>query len=259
MRSAILVFILCAAASAQTALTIENAATAAAGPVAPDSAATAFGSGLSTETAFATGLPLPTTLGGITVQVTYSTNRTAAAGLIFVSPSQINFIMPPHEDPADVAPGVAKVTVSNKTGIVAQGTVQAQGSAPGVFAAAGNGKGAAAAIAIQIRPVGGPQAAFPAFTCDAPFQNCRPEPLNVGIDTPLFLSLFGTGIRFGHKVTVTVGGQSVPVLYAGSELLFPGLDQINIPLFLTLRGAGLVDVVVTVDGQASNPVQILIQ
>jgi hypothetical protein len=254
MRSAILSLILCAAASAQTVLTIENSASAAVGPIAPESAVSAFGSGLSTGTAFAPGLPLPTTLGGVTVQVTDSTNRAIAAGLIFVSPSQINFIVP-----SGVAPGVAKVTVSNSSNLVAQGTATVQAAAPGIFAATGNGKGAAAAIAIQTHPVGGPVAEFPAFTCDAPFQNCRPEQLNVGIDTPLFLALFGTGIRGGKKVTVSVGGQTVPVLYAGSELVFPGLDQVNIPLFLTLRGAGLVDVVVTVDGQASNPVQILIQ
>jgi hypothetical protein len=254
MRSAILSLILCVAASAQTVLTIENSASAAAGPVAPDSAVSAFASGLSSETATAQGLPLPTTLANVTVEVTDSTNHTSAAGLAFVSPSQINFIVP-----SDVATGLAKVTVRNGSTFVAQGSMQVQATAPGLFAANGDGKGAAAAIAIQVTAVVGPQNVFPAFTCDAPLQNCRPKQLNVGIDTPLFLALFGTGIRGGRNVKVTVGGQSVPVLYAGPEVVFPGLDQVNIPIPLTLRGAGLVDVAVTVDGQTSNAAQVLIQ
>jgi hypothetical protein len=254
MRSAILYLILSVAAPAQTVLTIENSASAAAGPVAPDSAVSAFASGLASQTAFANGFPLPTTLAGVSVDVTDSTNHTSAAGLIFVSPSQINFVVPP-----DIAAGLTKVTVRNNSIFVAQGSMQVQAAAPGLFAAAGNGKGAAAAIAIQVADVIGPQSAFPAFTCTAPFQDCKPQPLNVGVDVPLFLALFGTGIRGGKDVKVTVGGKSAPVLYAGPQPLFPGLDQVNIPILLTLRGAGLVDVVVTVDGQSSNPVQVLIR
>jgi uncharacterized protein (TIGR03437 family) len=254
MKPLILSVLLCTAASAQIVLTLENSATAAPGPVAPGSAVSAFAAGLSTQTAFASGLPLPTVLAGVSLQVTDSANNSALAGLIFVSPEQINFVLP-----AGIATGLAKVTLTNNSAFIAQGSMQVQAVAPGLFSASATGQGAAAGIAIQITDVVGPQTAFPAFTCDAPFQNCRPVSLNVGVDTPLFLALFGTGIRGGKNVTVTVGGKSVPVLYAGSELVFPGLDQINIPILLTLRGAGLVDVVVTVDGQASNPVQILIK
>ena len=51
----------------------------------------------------------------------------------------------------------------------------------------------------------------------------------------------------------------MPVLYAGPQPTWPGLDQVNVPLSLALRGKGLVDVVVTADGAASNAVQINIQ
>jgi uncharacterized protein (TIGR03437 family) len=254
MRSVILLLLLCSAAPAQIVVTIENAARSAPGPVAPDSAVSAFASNLATETVFAPGLPLPTTLAGVTVEVTDSANNTANAPLIFVSPDQINFIIP-----SGLAPGLAKATVRRNSNFIAQGSMQLQAVAPGLFSASGDGQGPAAAIAIEVIDVVGPHKDFPTFTCDAPFQNCQAAPLNLGVDTPIFLSLFGTGIRGGKNVTVTVGGRSVPVLYAGSELVFPGLDQVNIPIPLTLRGAGLVDVVVTVDGQASNAVQILIR
>jgi hypothetical protein len=254
MKSALLSLLLCTAAPAQIVLTIENAARAAPGPVAPNSAVSAFAADLTTDTSFAQGLPLPTNLAGVSVQISDSASNTTDAPLIFVSPEQINFVVP-----TGVAPGLAKATVMRNGAFIAQGSMQVQTAAPGLFSADASGKGAAAAIAIQVTDVVGPQHSFPAFTCDAPFQNCKPTPLNVGVDSPLFLALFGTGIRGGKNVTVTVGGKPVPVLYAGSELVFPGLDQVNIPILLTLRGAGLVDVVVTVDGQASNPVQIMIQ
>ena len=104
MKSAILSLLLCSVAPAQVALTLQNAASDAVGPVAPDSAVSAFALGLTTQTTFATTLPLPTTLGGVSVQVTDSLNTARPALLIFVSPSQINFIVP-----TGVATGMATV------------------------------------------------------------------------------------------------------------------------------------------------------
>jgi uncharacterized protein (TIGR03437 family) len=52
---------------------------------------------------------------------------------------------------------------------------------------------------------------------------------------------------------------SVPVLYAGSQPSYAGLDQVNVSLSLSLRGSGESNVVLTVDGQTSNTVTINIQ
>jgi uncharacterized protein (TIGR03437 family) len=60
-------------------------------------------------------------------------------------------------------------------------------------------------------------------------------------------------------VSVTIGGVAVPVFYAGAQGTYPGLDQVNIVLPLQLRGKGEVDLILTVDGQAANPVRIAIQ
>jgi uncharacterized protein (TIGR03437 family) len=57
-------------------------------------------------------------------------------------------------------------------------------------------------------------------------------------------------------VKVTIGIVDVAPLYAGPQPMFPGLDQINVPLPLTLRGAGEVNVTVTIDVMMSNPVKI---
>lgn len=71
------------------------------------------------------------------------------------------------------------------------------------------------------------------------------------------LELFGTGIR-GHSGTVAskIGSETLPVAYAGPQGVYVGLDQVNILLPKSLRGAGNVTVQLTVDGQAANPVML---
>ena len=87
-------------------------------------------------------------------------------------------------------------------------------------------------------------------------------PIALGVDTPVYISLYGTGIRGRSSladVGVTIGSVSAPVLYAGPQGTYPGLDQVNIALPLSLRGAGVVDVTLTVSGQSSNTVQIAVE
>jgi len=51
----------------------------------------------------------------------------------------------------------------------------------------------------------------------------------------------------------------VTAAYAGAQGTFAGQDQINIEIPRSLRGAGIVDVVLNVDGQVTNVVKIHIQ
>jgi len=60
-------------------------------------------------------------------------------------------------------------------------------------------------------------------------------------------------------VHVAINGISVPVLYAGPQPNYAGLDQVNVGLSLSLRGAGESNVVLTVDGKSSNTVTINIK
>ena len=55
-------------------------------------------------------MPWPTVLGGVTVQVTDSGSATRIAGLLFVSPGQINF-----QIPWETTPGTA-VNVTGSRG-----------------------------------------------------------------------------------------------------------------------------------------------
>lgn len=69
----------------------------------------------------------------------------------------------------------------------------------------------------------------------------------------------GTGIRgrsLLENVKVTIGGLDAPVQYAGPQNEYPGLDQVNVAIPKALRGRGQVDLLLTVDGVAANPVRL---
>jgi uncharacterized protein (TIGR03437 family) len=51
----------------------------------------------------------------------------------------------------------------------------------------------------------------------------------------------------------------VEVVYAGAQGSFPGLDQVNLLLPATLRGAGMVTLTLTVDGAPANTVVVKIR
>jgi uncharacterized protein (TIGR03437 family) len=62
-----------------------------------------------------------------------------------------------------------------------------------------------------------------------------------------------------NNVTCTIAGQSVPVTYAGPQPQFPGLDQVDVLLPASLKGAGQVRVSITADGVVSNDVALMFQ
>jgi uncharacterized protein (TIGR03437 family) len=244
------VFLFGVAARAQVQRITIGSAASGATSIAPDSLASIYGRNLTDQTQVAKTLPLPTSLAGIGVRVTDSAGTANLASLIFASPGQVNFVVP-----AGIATGSATIQVMSGANVVGQGSVQVLPTAPGLFAV--DPSGGAAAYAVRTIAPSGPQTVFAAFQCTQ--GTCAPAPLNLGVDTPLYLELFGTGIRGSMNVTVTVNGQAVPVTYSGAQGQYPGLDQVNIGLVLNLRGSGHVPVVVTVDGQHSNAVFIQIQ
>ena len=86
-------------------------------------------------------------------------------------------------------------------------------------------------------------------------------PIDLGPpEQQVYLILYGTGIRH-HTGTVMarIGTETVAAAYAGAQGTFAGQDQINIALPKSLKGAGIVDVVLIVDGQTTNAVKIHIQ
>jgi uncharacterized protein (TIGR03437 family) len=219
-----------------------QSAAAPSGAVAPDSLASLYGANLAPGVAQASAQPLPLALGGVTLSVTDAAGVERAAPLLYVSPGQINFLVPDG-----TAPGLATLAVTGQTF-----TAAVQPVAPTLFSMNGTGSGVAAATAIRV------QAGAPALQTPVPVS----APIVLGVDTPVYVSFFGTGIRNRSSlanVAMTINGIGVPVLYAGPAPGYTGLDQVNAALVLNLRGSGESNVVLTVDGLAANTVTIDVQ
>jgi uncharacterized protein (TIGR03437 family) len=229
--------------------------------VTADALASIYGDRLATQAASASTLPWPTSLGDISVvRITDAASQVHMAALFYVSLSQINLWIPPGTapGPAIFAFPVTGLPLGQGTAALRTVPVDIQKVAPALFSADGTGAGVAAATAIRLVIATNIQSSVPVFRCDAPAA-CTATPIDVGLDAPVYLTLYGTGIRGGSLVSVVVGTTSVQPTYAGPQPQIPGLDQVNVPLPLSLRGSGLVNVTVSADGVVSNPVQINIQ
>jgi uncharacterized protein (TIGR03437 family) len=221
--------------------------------VATESIATAFGTNLAPRTESANSLPLPTILAGTSVTVVDSAGLSRLAPLFVVSPTQINYQIPPGTTTGD-----ATVKIENWNGSSSTARLQIGSIAPGVFTADASGKGFAAASILRVRSDGSQQ-----FERVVQFDSSQnrfvPIPIDLSNETDqVFLVLYGTGVRYRSSlgaVKAVIGGIDSTVLYAGAQGLV-GLDQLNIRLSRSLAGRGNVDVVLTVDGQTANTVGI---
>ncbi|MBS1786939.1 MAG: SBBP repeat-containing protein [Acidobacteria bacterium] len=225
--------------------------------LASEAIAAAYGGSLAATVQSATGVPLPTSLAGTTVKVRDAIGGELFAPLFFVSPGQVNFLLPPG-----LAPGMATVTITNGSGTSTIGAVVNDVVAPGLFAANANGQGVAAAVVLRIK-ANGVQSYEPIATFDPAQNKFVAAPIDLGPEgEQVFLLLFGTGFRNRSAlagVSLTIGGLNSEVSYAGPQGDFVGLDQINARLSRNLMGRGEMDVLLTVDGKAANIVKVNIR
>jgi uncharacterized protein (TIGR03437 family) len=225
--------------------------------LARESVGAAFGAALATTTSVAASVPLPTELAGTTVKVRDSAGVERPAPLIFVSPAQVNYQLPP-----ETAPGAATVTIVSGDGRVSAGAIRVTTIAPGLFAANANGQGVAAAVALRIK-ADGARSFEPVARFDAAQNRFVAIPIDLGPETDqLFLLLFGTGIRFRSAlpaVSVKIGGVDATVQFAGAQGDFVGLDQVNALLPRNLVGRGEVEITLIADGMTSNTVRASIR
>ena len=232
-----------------------NAASFVGGELAPNSIATLFGSNLATATQLAAGADLPEELAGTRVVVRSAAGDEYNAKLFFVSPGQINFLMPSL--PSGVVP--VQIFTTTASGQQSIADIRITDAALGLFAANGNGQGVANALALRVK-ADGTSSYEPVFRFDAAQNRFVPLPLDMSAaNETLYLVLFGTGIEGRvplNKVTAFIGEQPAPVLYAGPQGGFAGVDQLNLALPASLAGKGEVEVRVTVNGKAANTLKI---
>lgn len=216
----------------------------------------AFGSDLATRIESAISVPLPTQLAGTTVRLTDSTGAEHLAPLFYVSPTQINYLMP-----AAIAPGFVTVKITSENGATSFGLETVRRVAPAFFTANASGRGAPAGQVVRVR--NGVQTELPVAQFDSANNQFVPAEIDMGpAGDQMVLVLYGTGVRKRSSLTgvrVTVGGLELPVDYAGETPKFVGLDQVNVPLPRTLIGRGEVDVNATIDGQTTNTMRIRIK
>lgn len=225
--------------------------------LAPEGIAALFGAGLAGTTLAATTTPLPTELGGVSVQVTDAAGAQRAAPLYFVSSQQINF-----QIPAGTAAGAAQITVLRDGATVGQGSTTVSTVAPGMFTANATGQGAPAAVLLRQKADG--SQSFEKITQYNATTNVHDLiPIDLGASTDqLFLIGFGTGFRNRTAlaaVTATLGGAGASVTFAGQQGDLAGLDQLNVAIPRSLAGRGNVDLIFSVDGNAANTTTINIK
>jgi uncharacterized protein (TIGR03437 family) len=249
---------------ATTPVTTVSAASFESLPVAPSSIVSAFGANLATQTIAGTdldpltsGIQLPTTLGGSTVEV-----NGRRAELLFVSPAQINYIVPTATEA-----GAATVQVRSGDGTVSTGTVDVALVAPAIFSANASGTGPAAALLIRIS-ADGRQSYESVAEYNQQLSRFLPRPIDLGPEGErVFLVLFLSGLRratdtngdgnLNETIRLLIGGTEITPLYAGAQPEFVGLDQINAEIPRDLIGRGIVSIAATAPNfESSNLVEM---
>jgi len=264
---------------------VANAASFVSGAVAPGTLASVFGTGLATL-AFATGTPLPTTLGGATLtlecggvsgssSVSCLLYPAQAVPVIFASPTQINFQMP-WGRPSWESPYQHVVLTIFVGGFSATIDLSGPGRAttppgfallpefsPGIFSTNQSGRGQGA---ILISGSGGAIAAPTGM-----FPKSRP------VRRGEFLEIYATGLgpvtnqpptgaatasnplpTTLSTPTVALLGVPAPVVFSGLAPGFVGLYQVNVQVPDNAPTGDAVPVVVTIGGATSNTVTIAV-
>jgi uncharacterized protein (TIGR03437 family) len=222
------------------------------GPVAAESIAIATGTHIATGSATGDYDQPPMTLAGTTVNVTDSAGISRPALLFSVSATQVTY-----QIPAGTAAGTATVTITAGDGVTGTVQVQVAAVAPGVYTLNSGGlvKG------YVLRVSNGNQFIEDVFDIDATGAVIA-RPITISNGDQVYLFAYGTGFRgAGSDVTVTIGGDSPPVLYAGPQGVAAGVDQFNIliPPDLASGGQQSVSLTLTAAGQAANTVNLTVK
>jgi uncharacterized protein (TIGR03437 family) len=220
-------------------------------PLAPGDFISIFGLNLGTGVTQANSAPFLTTLGGAQVLL-----GGEAMPLQVVTPTQINAVVP-----FDAPVGTTTQLIVEQNGAYAMPqTVVLASAQPGVFTE--NQSGTGAGVIVVIKPDG------------TQFVNTPSNPASAGDALVIYCTGLGavtppvptgsaasltTLSHAANSVTVTVGGQSAQVLFAGLAPGFVGLYQVNAVVPSGVAAGPNVPIVMSASGSASVPVTVAIQ
>jgi uncharacterized protein (TIGR03437 family) len=205
--------------------------------------ATIYGNGLSAVTDSAPTPAWTTALDGVSVVLKDPSGNVVEGLISYVSPTQINFAIPSG---LNSGPVTAEVTgPANASSNILNTAVTT--TSPSMFVYTQNNQ------------------TFPAAQIVSVMNGIGSTPVPLGPITftdgvNLILTLYATGIR-NHSastdIRVEFGSsllEQVEPTYAGKQLTYPGLDQINIPIPTSLAGSGMVSTQIILFDTASATV-----
>ncbi len=217
-----------------------------------------FGTNLAGATTKASTVPLPTTLGGVTVRL-----NGVAAPLFFVSPLQINFQIPWElQWQAQASLTVESGGVSSTPMPITLGPFQ-----PAIFTTNMQGSGQGAILLSGTAVVAAPAGALP---------GSQPAPRS-SANRPSFVEIYATGLGAVTNTppsgspspvsplsttilpTVTIGSVPATVTFSGLAPGYVGLYQVNVQVPAGAPVGDAVPVVLTIGGVASNTVTMAVQ
>ncbi len=229
-------------------ITIRHAASGSSS-LAPGALASLYGTSISSQTIVNQAATPPSNLGGVSLQLRDSSGRIASAGLLYVSATQINFLVPDN-----LSAGAATLTINLAGRPPIQTSVDLRASAPGLFTM--NGIRLAAGVMV-IRNTEGETSQQDLFDCSSGL--CRERTIRLpGNLEAAVLVLYGTGFKnIGNLAAAQVNTSPASILYAGPQGQFPGLDQLNILWLPQWRGR--FNLILSAGSSSSNTVELSIE
>lgn len=234
--------------------------------LAPEAIISVFGGDLADSTQIAGSKPLPANLAGTEVLLTDHSGQQARAPLFYVSPTQINFLVPAKmlliEDPVFPLGKTLEFAVYRNGQLMVNGFSQYRRVTPALFAMNPDLLGPPAGTIFRVK-ADGSTSYEPIAEFDPVKQRFVNKPISLSDETDkTYLLLFSSGLRQRKQlssVTVRIGNTTLTPLYAGPQGDFEGLDQVNVLLPRTLQGGGELRLVLSAEGTDANQVRIAFQ
>jgi uncharacterized protein (TIGR03437 family) len=215
---------------------VSSASAASFTPLAPGGLFTIYGTQLADTPASSTGTPLPTTLGNTSVVMAGQ-----SVPLLYAGPTQINAVVP------------SGITINTKQQVLVQrgltystpAPIDLAPAQPAVFLSSGS------SIAVAYRNGEDPflvSPGRPARVGDVLVLYCA----GLGITSPAFSDgVAAPSAPTKDPVTVSVGGKSAPVAFAGIVAGFVGLYQVNIVVPDGVQTGDAIPIILSISGQQS--------